>query len=29
MPMPDGSIFVLSLLWWKNEQQLLDLEEEY
>jgi IrrE N-terminal-like domain len=29
MSMPDGTILVLSLLWWKNEQQLLDLEEEY
>jgi IrrE N-terminal-like domain len=29
IPMPDGTLIVLSLLWWKNEQQLLDLEEEY
>lgn len=27
MPLRDGTILVLSLLWWKNEQQLLDLEE--
>lgn len=28
MTLSDGTILVLSLLWWKNEQQLLDLEEE-
>jgi hypothetical protein len=23
-----GDLYVLSLLWWKDERQLLDLEEE-
>lgn len=29
MTLRNGTTLVLSLLWWKNEQQLLDLEEEY
>jgi hypothetical protein len=29
MTLRNGTILVFSLLWWKDEQQLLDLEEEY
>ena len=28
IPIPDGPDLVLSLLWWKDERQLLDLDEE-
>lgn len=28
MSLPDNSSLVLSLLWWKDEKQLLDIEED-